>query len=114
MAEEEINGKSDIDPFAQMFEYYDMMSKSWSKVMSDSIASKNFAESMGEQIEGSLDAFSLMRRQFTDVFEQYMQQMNFPTRNELVNLSQRLTKIEMDLDDLHSKIDELLDLTKEK
>ena len=114
MTEEKNDQKSAIDPFSQMFEYYDMMSKSWSKVMSDSFASKNVAETMGEQIEGNLEAFSLMRRQFTDIFEQYMQQMNFPTRKELVALSQKLTKIEMDLDDLHDKIDDLLDLMKDK
>jgi polyhydroxyalkanoate synthesis regulator phasin len=41
--------------------------------------------------------------------EQYLQQMSLPTRKEVVSLAERLTKIEMRLDDLDAKLDEVLD-----
>jgi hypothetical protein len=106
--------QAQMDAFQQMFQFYDAMSKSWAKTLSETVASKPFAESMGEQVESSLEAFSLMRRQYGDMFEQYLQQMNFPTRKEMVGLSERLTKIEMDLDDLHAKLDDILDLLKQQ
>lgn len=101
--------KPDIDPFAQMIRFYDSMSKSWASAMSDAVASKSFAESMSEQMESNLEAMSLLRRQFGDYMEQYLQQMNLPTRKEVITLSERLTKLEMTLDDLDSKLDEILD-----
>ena len=104
------SNKSEIDPFTQMFKYYEMLSSSWAKVMSDSFANKTFAESMGEQIEGSLDAFSLIRRQYSDFVEQYLAQLNIPTHKDITNLAERLTKMEMDIDDLNDKIDQVLDI----
>ncbi len=50
-----------------------------------------------------------MRRQFTDLFEQYLQQMNLPTRKEIVNMAERLTRMEMAMDDLDAKLDKVLD-----
>jgi hypothetical protein len=101
--------KNTVDPIGQMIQFYDAMSKSWAKAMSDAVSSEGFAESVGEQLEGSLEAMTLMRRQFTDLFEQYLQQMNLPTRKEIVNIAERLTRMEMAMDDLDAKLDEILD-----
>jgi polyhydroxyalkanoate synthesis regulator phasin len=109
---DEKNEKSEIDPFAQMIQFYDSMSKSWSTAMSDAVASKSFAESMSEQMEGNLEAMSLMRKQIGEYMEQYLQQMNLPTRKEVITVAERLTKLEMAMDDLDAKMDEILDLLK--
>ncbi|MBC8509081.1 MAG: hypothetical protein ISR58_16355 [Anaerolineales bacterium] len=106
--------KAISDPFAQMFQFYDSFSKSWSGVMSEAVGSKSFAESMGQQLEGSLDSMTLFRRQFGDLMEQYLQMMSLPTRKEVINIAQRLTHLEMALDDLNAKMDELIDLQKPK
>jgi hypothetical protein len=100
------------DPFAQMIHFYDTFSKSWSKVMSDSVASSSFAEAMGKQVESGLEAMTLWRRQVGDVFEQYLQQMSLPTRSQILSLAERLTNVEMALDDVNAKLDELRDLLK--
>ena len=114
MSEEkpEKSEKPEIDPFAQMIQFYDSMGKSWASAMSDAVASKSFADSMSEQMESNLEAMSLMRKQFGDFMEQYLQQMNLPTRKEVISLSERLTKLEMRLDDLDAKLDEILDVLK--
>ena len=44
--------------------------------------------------------------------EQYLQQMNLPTRKEVITMSERLTKLEMAMDDLDAKLDEILDILK--
>lgn len=102
----------EFDPFAQMIQFYDSMGKSWASAMSDAVASKSFADSMSEQMESNLEAMSLARKQFGDFMEQYLQQMNLPTRKEVVTMSERLTKLEMALDDLDAKLDEIVDILK--
>ena len=104
--------KPEIDPFAQMFQFYDSFAKSWSNVMSEAVSSKSFAESMGKQMESSLDTMTLLRRQMGDLMEQYLQQMSLPTRKEVISIAKRLTHLEMTLDDLDAKMDEIVDLLK--
>ena len=100
------------DPFAQMIQFYDTYAKSWSDVMSGAVASKGVAEAMGQQMEGSLEALTLWRKQMGTVFEQYLQQMSLPTKSQIVSLAERLTNVEMAIQDLDEKLDELLDRTK--
>lgn len=106
--------KTVADPFAQMFQFYDAFAKSWASVMTETVASRGFAESMGKQVESSLDAVSLMRRQMGELMEQYLQQMSLPTHKEVVGIAERLTRLEMAVDDLNAKLDEALDLLKAK
>ncbi len=113
-AQNEAEAQTIADPFAQMFQFYDNFQKSWSGVISEAVGSKSFAESMGQQLEGSLDSMTLFRRQFGDMMEQYLQLMSLPTRKEIVNIAQRLTHLEMALDDLNAKMDELIDLQNTK
>jgi hypothetical protein len=93
-----------------MFQFYDNFQKSWSGVISETVSSKSFAESMGQQLESSLDTMTLFRRQFGDIMEQYLQQMSLPTRKEVISIAKRLTQLEMAVDDLDAKLDEVLDL----
>ena len=107
-------GSSQIDPFAQMFQFYDSFAKSWSGVVSEAVASQSFAESMGQQLESSLDTMTLFRRQMGDLMEQYLQQMSLPTRKDVISISKRITHLEMALDDLNAKMEEILDALKAK
>jgi hypothetical protein len=103
-----------VDPFSQMFQFYDNFQKSWAGVVSETVSSKGFAESMGQQLESSLDTMTLFRRQFGDMMEQYLQQMSLPTRNEIISLGKRLAQLEMSLDDVDAKLDQVLDILKKK
>jgi hypothetical protein len=106
-------GESKVpDPFAQMIQFYDTYAKSWSEAMSGAVASKSVAEAMGQQMEGSLDALTLWRKQMGTIFEQYLQQMSLPTKSQVVSLAERLTNVEMAIQDLDEKLDELLDRVK--
>jgi hypothetical protein len=98
------------DPFAQMVQFYDDWTKTWSGAASDMVSNKNFADSMAQQLESSLSAAQLMRRQMSEVMEQSLQQMNMPTRKEILSIAERMTHIEMRLDDMEAKLDEALDL----
>ena len=77
--------------------------------MSETVASPRFAETMSQQMEGSLEFWAMVRRQVGEATEQYLQQMNMPTQSEVVGLAERLTTIEMRLDDIEAKLDQVLD-----
>lgn len=98
------------DPLSQMFQFYDDWTKTWAGAMSEAVASKSFADSMAQQLEGSLSVMGLMRRQIGELMEQSLQHMNLPTRKDVLGLAERLINIEMRLDDLEAKLDQLLDL----
>jgi hypothetical protein len=67
---------------------------------------------MAQQLESSLSTAQLMRRQMGELMEQSMQQMSMPTRKEIVSIAERMSSIEMRLDDMEAKVDEVLDLLK--
>ena len=110
MSEKEKNEDSAFDPSNTMIQFFDTWTKSWAKAMSDTVASPSFAESLSQQMEGSMELTKMVRRQVSDLMEQYLQQLSLPTRKEVISLAERMTKIEMDVDDLHAKLDETLDL----
>jgi polyhydroxyalkanoate synthesis regulator phasin len=106
--------KPDIDPFTQMVQFYDDWTKTWSGAMSDTVASKGFADSMAQQLEASLSAAQMMRRQMGQLMEQSLQQMSLPTRKDMVSLAGRMTNVEMRLDDIEAKLDEVLNLLRDR
>ncbi|MBN1811672.1 MAG: hypothetical protein JXA14_07545 [Anaerolineae bacterium] len=97
------------DPFSQWVDFWDNWAKSWSAAMSDTVTSKSFADSMGQQMESSLESMGLVRRQVNGMMEQYLKQMSLPSRGEVISMAERLTRVEMALDDLDAKLDEVLD-----
>jgi polyhydroxyalkanoate synthesis regulator phasin len=101
-----------LDPFAPIIQMSDLMMKSWADVLSQTVTSPTFAKSMGEQMQGFLEGTKLIRQQTQTAMEQSMQQMNLPSREQIVSLAERLTHVEMRVDDIEAKVDESLDLLK--
>jgi len=102
------------DPFSRMLQFYDDWTKTWAGTMSQMVSSKPVADSMAQQMETSLSAMGLMRRQMGEMMAQMLQQMNLPSRQEVLGVGERMTQIEMRLDDLEAKMDEALDLLRVK
>ena len=106
--------KAQVDPFANVVEFYDNWTKAWAKSMSEMVASPRMAETMAQQTEGSLDFWSVVNKQVSEAMEQYLQRMSLPTHGEIMSLAQQLTAVEMRLDDMEAKLDEVLDQLKKK
>ncbi|MGD8626299.1 MAG: poly(R)-hydroxyalkanoic acid synthase subunit PhaE [Anaerolineae bacterium] len=104
--------RAQADPFSQMVQFYDDWTKTWAGTASDMVSNKSFVDAMAQQLEGSLGAAQLMRRQMGEIMEQSLQQMSLPTRKDVLGLAGRLTNLEMRLDDMEAKLDEVLDLLK--
>jgi hypothetical protein len=109
---EEKADRSEFDPFAPWVQFTENWMNAWSNVLSEITTSEHFATSMGQQIESMLEASKLARQGLKASMEQYLAQMNLPTRDQVIGLAQRMTHVEMRLDDLEAKMDESLDLLK--
>ena len=105
---EEDTENAQPDPMANMMQFYEQWTQTWAKSMSETVANPRFAETMAQQTEGSLEFWAMVRRQVGEAMEQYLQQMSLPTQSEVVSLAERLTTIEMSLDDMDDKLDEIL------
>ena len=57
-------------------------------------------------LDAWLAASGPFRKAMEDTMTQTLTQMNFPTRDDLTRIAERLTHIEMRLDDLDAKFDE--------
>ena len=111
MSEEKRNDPG-FDPFGPYIQFTDTWMKSWSDVLSKTVASSDFADMMGQQLETMLEAGKLMRQQTRVLMEQLMDQTNLPSRDQITSLAERLTHVEMRVDDIEAKVDESLDLLK--
>jgi polyhydroxyalkanoic acid synthase PhaR subunit len=104
--------RPEFDPFGTWMQFTDRWMKSWSKVLSDTAASENYATAMGQQLEAMLETSKLFQQQMRASMEQYLQGINIATRSQVVSLAERMTHVEMRLDDLEAKMDESLDQLK--
>ncbi len=84
------------------------MMDAWAKAINQSGASEETAKAMLEQMNRYMEASTPMQQQMEKMFEQSLRQMNMPTRSELASLSERLTNIEIRLDDQDAKLDDVL------
>jgi hypothetical protein len=101
-----------FDPFAPWKQFQGPMMDAWSKAMSEAVASDDFAKSMGDYLNSYLETSAPLQKQFEATMEKYLQGMQLPSRAEVLHLSERLTGLEMRLDDMEAKLDQILELLK--
>lgn len=98
-----------FDPFAPWKQFQGPMMDAWAKAMSEAAASQDFTQAMAQSLNAYFEAAAPFQKQIEQALEKYIQQMQLPSRSEVLQLSERLTSIEMRLDDIEAKIDDLLD-----
>ena len=108
-------GKSDgpeVDPLAPMIHFFDKLGRSMAETMSEVAANKSMIDLANKQMGSGLDAAGSIRRQAAELMEEHWHQVSLPSRTEVVSLAERLTNIEIRLDDMDAKLDEALDYLK--
>ncbi len=114
MAEESKNSAKDFDraktfdPMEPWRGMRDVYLDVWSKTMVEMVNSEAYSQATGAM----LDTYLTMSAPFREAVEKAMlttlQQLAMPTRNDVISIAERMTNVEMRLDDLDGKIDELL------
>jgi polyhydroxyalkanoic acid synthase PhaR subunit len=80
----------------------------WAKTMVETVNSEAYSQATGAM----LDTYLTMSAPFREVVEKTMvktlEQLAMPTRNDVISIAERITNLEMRLDDLDAKIDTVL------
>jgi hypothetical protein len=97
-----------FNPFDAMRSMRDASVEAWAKMMTDMVNTEAYAQSAG----AVLDAYLTTSAPFHDAMQkgitQALEQVNLPSRADIISLSERLTHVEKMLDDLDAKLDRVL------
>jgi hypothetical protein len=76
----------------------------WSKMMIQFVNTEAYAQATGATLDAWLTASEPFRKAVEKAATQVLINLNMPTRTDVVGLAERLTQIEMRLDDLEAQL----------
>ncbi|HTZ97713.1 MAG TPA: hypothetical protein VMB18_15030 [Terriglobales bacterium] len=100
------NGKP-FDPVESFREVRDNYLDSWAKVMIDVVNTDAYARATGSMLETALSMSAPFRTAVEKAMLQTLQQLSMPSRNDFVSLAQRVSNVELKLDDVDAKLDRI-------
>jgi len=80
----------------------------WSKMMIELVNTDAYAEATGAMLNTWLTTSGPFRKVMEDSMAKTLEQLNMPSRDDVTRMAERLTNLEMRLDDLDAKLDEAL------
>ncbi|MGE0758740.1 MAG: hypothetical protein AB7F89_26255 [Pirellulaceae bacterium] len=97
-----------FDPAGVFKEMRDTSMDAWAKSMLQLVHTDAYAEATGAMLDAWLSGSAPFRKALDASIQQTLSSVNVPSREDVTRLAERLTNIEMRLDDLDAKFDELL------
>jgi Poly(R)-hydroxyalkanoic acid synthase subunit (PHA_synth_III_E) len=104
MSESNNDGKP-FDPLEAWRGMRDVGMDAWAKAMTEAVNSEEYAKTSGAMMDAYLTASIPLREVLEKAMAQALQQMNMPTRADFISLAERLTQVEMSLDDMDAKLE---------
>jgi len=104
------NAVNPFDPLGFWRTTQDSALDSWSKSMVELVNSQPYAEATARMLDSYLSMSIPVRKLLSQTMEQTLSQFNMPSRTEVISLAERLTNIEMRLDDMDARMDDILRL----
>jgi hypothetical protein len=95
-----------FDPFATLQGMRDAGMDAWSKMMIQLVNTEAYAQATSTMLDTWLAGSAPFRKAVESTMTQVLTQLNMPMRSDVTGLAERLTHIEMRLDDLEAKLDE--------
>lgn len=80
----------------------------WAKVMVDVVNTDAYADASGAMLDAWLTSSGPFRKVLDDAMTNTLAGLNLPSRDDVTRLAERITNIEMRLDDMDAKLDEVL------
>jgi hypothetical protein len=96
-----------FDPLAAARKMRNAGFDSWAKTTQQITSSAEYARAMNALSQPGLLATALLRKAVERAMVQFLAQLNLPSRADVGAISQRLTRIEMVLDDLGAAVESL-------
>lgn len=97
-----------FDPFGIMKNMRDASMENWAKTMTDFVNSDSYTSAQAEMLNAWLATSTPFRKLLESTLSQSMRALQLPTSEDIVRLAERLTNIEMRLDDMDAKLDQAL------
>ncbi len=97
-----------FDPAGMLKDVRDMSMDSWSKMMVQLVNTDAYAEASGAMLDAWLSSSGPFRKVMEATVTKSLTNLNLPSRDEVTRLAERLTNIEMRLDDLDAKLGEFI------
>lgn len=114
MSQSRRDNAEEQDPFGFWRAYRDAGLEAWASSMARLVASDEFAEALGAQINASLALTGPLQQYLEQYMEQYLASLQMPSRGEVIRLAERLTNIELRLDDLDARTETMLNLIEQQ
>jgi hypothetical protein len=96
-----------LDPFGFWKQSQQATLDSWSKAMTEAVNTDAYAETTGRMLDTYLTAAAPLRKVLEQTMTQLLNQLGLPSRAEVVSIAERMTNIELRLDDLDARLDVL-------
>jgi hypothetical protein len=106
------NSFDPFDPTGMFKSMRDSSMASWSKMMMEFVNTEAYAKATGTMLDAWLSSSAPFRKALESSMTQVLAKLNMPNRADVVGLAERLTNIEMRLDDIEAKLDEYLRTTR--
>lgn len=98
------------DPLAAHREIRDKYLGGLSKVMIDAVNSEQYAQATGAWLDGMLTLSTPVREALDKAMVLALEQFSLPSRQQVASLAERLTHVEMHLDDIDAKLDRIIEI----
>ncbi len=98
-----------FDPTGMFKTLRDTNMNAWAKAMTEMVNTDAYAEASGSMLDSWLASSGPFRQAIDKSMTQSLASLNLPTRDDITRMAERLTNIEMRLDDLDAKLDATLD-----
>jgi len=97
-----------FDPTGMGKQFRDASLDAYAKMMVELVNTEAYAEASGAMLDAWLSSSAPFRQVMEHVMTQTLAQLKLASRDEIHSVAQRLTNVELRLDDLDAKLDMLL------
>src|ERR1700730_13704804 len=92
-----------LDPFGTLRAMRDANLETWSKLMIDLVNSEAYSQATSQWLDTYLTMSQPFQRAIETTMTQVLTGLNMPTRADVTRLAERMTNVEMLLDDLDAQ-----------
>jgi hypothetical protein len=107
MGEEPNSKGKGFDPMEPWRGVRDVYLDSWAKTMVEMVNSEAYAQATGAMLDSYLTVSAPFRETVEKAMLKTLEQLAMPSRADIVAIAERMTNIEIRLDDLDAKLDDL-------
>jgi len=107
MGDEQATGGKRSDPMDAFRDMRDTYLDAWAKAMVETVNTDAYARATGTMLDTYLSASSPFREAVEKAMVHALEQLSMPSRADFVGLAERITNIEMRLDDMDAKLDRI-------